>query len=358
MKVGIIGCGNISRIYLENAPRFANYTIEAVADLVVERAEERAKEYGILKAYSTDALLNDPEIELVINLTIPAVHADIAKRALKQGKHVYGEKPLAVALEDGEEMLKLAQEKGLYLGNAPDTSLGAGIQTVRKLIDEGEIGEPLSASAFMMGPGHESWHPDPAFYYKQGGGPMFDMGPYYLTTLIHLLGPAARVTGSAQISSTERTITSQPKRGEKIEVEVPTQVNSVIDFERGTVVSLIMSFDVQAHQLPHMEIYGTKGTISVPDPNTFAGPVRMKTHDQQEWKEVPLVAGYADNSRGLGVAEMVAAIKKQKVSRVTGEVGYHVLEIMHGVHHASTEQKHVILSSSCKQPEAFVNESF
>lgn len=358
MKVGIIGCGNISKIYLENAAVFHNYTIEAVSDLVLERAQERAKEYGIPKAYTTEELLNDPEIELVINLTIPAAHADIACQALNKGKHVYGEKPLAVELADGERILALSHDKGLYVGNAPDTSLGAGIQTVRKLLDEGAIGEPLSATAFMMGAGHENWHPDPAFYYKHGGGPMFDMGPYYLTALIHLLGPAARVTGSARISRPERTITSQPKYGEKIAVEVPTQINSVIDFENGTVVSMIMSFDVQSHQLPHIEIYGTEGTISVPDPNTFGGPVYLKKKNQQQWEEVPLIDGYAGNSRGLGVAEMVAAIQEQKKSRVEGALAYHVLEMMHGVYQSSNEQKHVILSSSCQRPAAFVNQTF
>ncbi|UOQ86746.1 Gfo/Idh/MocA family protein [Gracilibacillus salinarum] len=352
MKVGIIGCGNISKIYLENATRFANYSIEAVADLVLERAQERAEQYHIPKAYTTEQLLDDPEIDFVINLTIPAVHAEIAIKALEKGKHVYGEKPLAVSLEDGQRMIETAEEKGLMIGNAPDTFLGAGIQTSRKLIDDGWIGRPLSATAFMMIAGHERWHPDPAFYYQEGGGPMFDMGPYYLHALVNLLGPVARVTGSAQMGYTERTIMSQPKFGESIKVETPTQINSVLDFEKGPVASMIMSFDTHAHQLPHIEIYGTEGTLSVPDPNTFGGPVYLRRHDHKEWQEIPLSHGFSDNSRGLGVAEMVDAIQAGKSARANGDLSYHVLEIMHGILSSSTEGKHQVLSSSCVQPDA------
>ncbi|SHM52063.1 Gfo/Idh/MocA family protein [Gracilibacillus kekensis] len=357
LKVGIIGCGNISKIYLENAPQFENFEINAVADLVLDRAIERAKEFDIEKAYTTDELLKDPEIDLVINLTIPAVHAQIAIKALENGKHVYGEKPLAVTKEDGKRMIDVAKEKGLYIGNAPDTFLGAGIQTCKKLIDDGTIGKPISATAAMMIPGHERWHPDPAFYYQTGGGPMFDMGPYYITALIALIGPVARVTGSAQLTYKERTITSKEKYGEKIKVEVPTQINSVLDFENGAVASMVMSFDTWHHQLPNIEIYGTEGTLSVPDPNTFGGPVFVKRHDDKEWREVELAEGYATNSRGLGVAEMVKAILSNSRSRVDGSLGYHVLDIMHGIHEASNEGKHQVLSSSCTQPETLRIES-
>ncbi|PWU70165.1 Gfo/Idh/MocA family protein [Gracilibacillus dipsosauri] len=351
LNVGIIGCGNISRIYLENAKRFKNYTIQAVADLVLDRAKSHAAEYGVPKAYTTEELLLDPEIDFVINLTIPAVHAEIAIKALENGKHVYGEKPLAVTREEANKMLELAKEKGLYIGNAPDTFLGGGIQTCKKLLDDGVIGKPISATAFMMIPGHERWHPDPAFYYQVGGGPLFDMGPYYLTALIALIGPISRVTGSAQMTYKERTITSKQKYGEKIKVETPTQINSVLDFENGAVASMVMSFDTWHHGLPHIEIYGTEGSMIVPDPNTFGGPVMIRRKDDSDWTEVPLTHGFTDNSRGLGVAEMVDAILAKRTARTDGTLAYHVLDIMHGIHDASSDGKHYIVPSHCKQPE-------
>ncbi|MFC4403057.1 Gfo/Idh/MocA family protein [Gracilibacillus xinjiangensis] len=352
LNVGIIGCGNISKIYLENASRFDNYRIQAVSDIVLERAQARAEEFDIPKAYSTEDLLKDPTIDIVINLTIPAVHKEIAMSALENGKHVYGEKPLAVTREEGKEILDFAQEKGLYVGNAPDTFLGAGIQTCKRLIEDGLIGEPISATAFMMIPGHERWHPDPAFYYQAGGGPMFDMGPYYLTALIALMGPVKRVTGSAQTTYQERTITSKEKYGEKIRVEVPTQINGVLDFKNGAVGSIITSFDTWHHRLPHIEIYGTKGSIAVPDPNTFGGPVYLRKKDDKEWQEIAFTHGFANNSRGLGVAEMADAILSKRKARTDGELAYHVLDIMHGIHDASMNEKHYYTKSTCTQPES------
>ncbi|WP_130858904.1 Gfo/Idh/MocA family protein [Gracilibacillus phocaeensis] len=346
----MIGCGNISRIYLENQQRFANYKVVAIADLLIERAQERAEEFGIAKAYTTEELLADPAIDLVVNLTIPAVHANIAKQALEHGKHVYGEKPLAVEREDGKEILELAQQKGLYVGNAPDTFLGAGLQTCKKLIEDGWIGTPISATGFMMVPGHERWHPDPAFYYQRGGGPLFDMGPYYITALVALMGPIKRVTGSAQITYPERTITSEPKFGETITVETPTQINSVLDFESGAVCSLVTSFDTWHHHLPNLEIYGTEGSIMVPDPNTFGGPVCVRRKNSQEWSEIPLLHGFADNSRGLGVAEMADAIITKRRSRIDGELAYHVLDIMHGILESSETSRHYQTESRCPRP--------
>lgn len=352
LKVGIVGCGNISGIYLENEQRFPNYEVVAIADLLIERARERAEEFNIPKAYTTDELLQDPEIELVINLTIPAVHAEIAMKALENGKHVYGEKPLAVEREDGKRILDFAKQKGLYVGNAPDTFLGAGIQTCKKLIEDGWIGQPVSATAFMMVPGHERWHPDPAFFYKKGGGPMFDMGPYYLTALIALMGPIRRVTGSAQTTYPERTITSEPKYGEKIVVETPTQINGVLDFESGAVCSIITSFDTWYHRLPNIEIYGTEGSLAVPDPNTFGGPVYVRRKDGERWNEIPLLNGFDNNSRGLGVAEMADAILTNRKSRIDGELAYHVLDVMHGIHESSQKGRHYETVSSCMKPES------
>ena len=272
VKVGIIGCGNISGIYFQAGKTFDIIDIVACADLILERAEAKAKEFNIPKACTVQELLADPEIEIVINLTIPKAHAEICLAALEAGKNVHVEKPLAVTREDGQKILALAAKKGLRVGGAPDTFLGGGIQTCIKLINDGWIGQPIASTAFMTCHGHESWHPDPEFYYKVGGGPMFDMGPYYLTALIALMGPVKRVTGSARVTFPERTITSVPKYGTKIQVDVPTHVAGIMDFACGAVGTIITSFDVWSSELPRIEIYGTQGTLSVPDPNSIALP--------------------------------------------------------------------------------------
>ncbi|MFY9175757.1 MAG: Gfo/Idh/MocA family oxidoreductase [Caldicoprobacterales bacterium] len=351
VKVGIIGCGNISDIYLKNCTQvFDNLEVVSCADLIRERAEQKAEEYNI-KACSVEELLSDPEIEIVINLTIPKAHAEVCLAALEAGKHVYVEKPLAITREDGKEILETAKEKGLLVGGAPDTFLGAGLQTCRKLIEDGWIGQPIGATAFMVNHGHESWHPDPEFYYKVGGGPMFDMGPYYLTALISLMGPIKRVTGSARITFPERLITSEPKYGTKISVDVPTHVAGIMDFESGAIGTILTSFDVWGSQLPRIEVYGTTGSMIVPDPNTFGGPVLIKRAGDKDWIEMPLSHGYAENSRGLGVSDMARALREGGLHRANGDMLYHVLDVMHGFHDASNQGKHIELESTCKQPE-------
>ncbi len=352
IKVGIIGCGNISGIYLKNCTQvFDNLEVVAVADIIPERARARAEEFNIPKACSVEELLSDPEIKIVINLTVPGAHAEVCMAALKAGKSVYVEKPLAVKREDGAEILRLAEEKGLLVGCAPDTFMGGGLQTCRKLIDDGWIGETVAATAFMACHGHESWHPDPEFYYKPGGGPMFDMGPYYLTALISLIGPIRRVTSSARITFPERLITSQPKRGTRVKVEVPTHVAGVLDFENGAIGTIITSFDVWAHHLHNIEIYGSEGTLKVPDPNTFKGPVMVRRKDSGEWKEIPLTHGFAENSRGIGVADMAIALAEGRKHRANGKMAYHVLDVMWGFHDASKEGKHIDIRSTCERPE-------
>lgn len=353
LKAGLVGCGFISTIYFENATKFEVFDITACADLDLDRARQKAEEYNIQKACSTEELIADPDIDIVINLTIPAVHADIAVAALEAGKHVYSEKPLAVTREDGKKILETAERLGLHAANAPDTFLGGGIQTCRKLIDDGWIGEPVSATAFLMSHGHEHWHPDPGFYYQKGGGPMFDMGPYYLTALVALMGPVQRVTGSARVTFPERTITSAPKYGEQIEVNTPTQINGVIDFASGAVASIITSFDTWHHQLPKIEIYGTEGSIIVPDPNRFGGPVYLRRHDHEKWSEIPMTHGFTENARGLGIADLAHAILTGRQPRANGELAYHILDIMHGFHEASEQNAHYQLASSCTQPEPF-----
>ncbi len=350
VKVGVIGCGNISGVYCEASTTFDILEIIACADLVLDRARAVAAEYQIPKACSVEELLADPEIEIVLKLTVPNAHAEVALAALEAGKHVYNEKPLATTREDGYRLLTMAQERGCLLGCAPDTFLGGGLQTCRKLIDDGWIGAPVAATAFMMCHGHENWHPDPEFYYQFGGGPMFDMGPYYLTALIHLMGPVRRVTGSARITFPERVITSQPKYGTRVAVEVPTHVAGVLDFVNGAVGTIVTSFDVWAARLPYIEVYGTGGTLSVPDPNGFGGPVLIRRADANEWSEVPLTHGYIRQSRGVGVADMAYALRSGRPHRASGDLAYHVLDIMQAFHQASQEGRHIELISTCHRP--------
>jgi predicted dehydrogenase len=270
---------------------------------------------------------------------------------IEAGKAVYGEKPLAVTREQGHMLIQAAQQARLRVGSAPDTFLGGGIQTCIKLINDGVIGRPVAVNAFVMGQGPERWHPNPDFYYQPGGGPMFDMGPYYLTALIAMLGPVRRVTGSTQTPTPERTIGSQPFFGQKIIVNTATHIAGVMDFASGVVGVLVASFDVWANQLPRIEVYGTEGTLSCPDPNTFGGPVRLRLAGEKEWREVPLTHGYTSQIRGIGVADMAYAMRSGRQHRASGELAYHVLDIMQAFHEASNEGRHIELSSTCRRPE-------
>jgi len=348
-KIGVVGCGNISSTYCQAGQVFELLEIVACAEIIMERARAKAEEFGIPRACSVDELLRDPEVEVVLNITVPRAHGEVGIAALEAGKHVYNEKPLAVTLEEGRRMLQLARQKGLRVGGAPDTFMGAGLQTCRKLIDDGWIGRPVAATAFMTSHGHESWHPDPEFFYEPGGGPMFDMGPYYLTALVSLMGPVRRVSGEAKVTFPERIITSEPKRGQKIRVQVPTHVAGTMEFASGAVATVIMSNDVWAANLPRIEIYGTEGSLSVPDPNGFGGPVRLMRAGG-EWREMPLSHAYAEQSRGLGLADMVSAIRSGRPHRAGAELTYHVLEVMHAFHEAGRQGRYVELESTCERP--------
>lgn len=354
-KIGIIGCGNISDIYFQNGQKFEATEVAACADLMMERAEEKARKWGVPKACSPEELLADPEIKIVVNLTIPIAHAEVSQKAVEAGKSSHCEKPLTITREDGRRLLATAKEKGVRVGAAPDTFMGAGIQTCRELLDSGAIGEPVACTAFMVGHGHEGWHPDPEFYYKVGGGPMFDMGPYYLTALVNLLGPVKRVTGSTRISFPERVIGSEPKRGQVIKVDVPTHIAGVMDFHNGTVGTIIQSFDVWHHRLPCIEIYGTEGSMQVPDPNGFGGPVRIRGRDEGDWRDVEISRPYAWNARGIGVADMACAIASGRKHRANGELAYHVLDLMHAFHDASDQGRHIMLESTCERPAPMPN---
>lgn len=351
VKVGVIGCGNISGAYFRGCAPYAILEMAACADLDIARAKEKAQQFNIPKACSVDELLNDPEIQIVVNLTVPQAHAEVSLAAIASGKSVYSEKPLAITREDGLAILTEAEAKGVRVGCAPDTFLGGGIQTCRALIDQGAVGTPVAATAFMMGHGPESWHPNPFFYYQTGGGPMFDMGPYYLTALINLLGGVQRVTGSARISFAERTATSAALNGQKIAVDVPTHIAGVMDFESGVIGTLITSFDVWAHKTPIIEIYGSEGSLSVPDPNMFGGKVHLWRAGENTWTEIPLT--HSDTvERGIGVADMAYALIYGRPHRASGALAYHVLDIMHAFHDASNSGTHVMLNSRCQRPAA------
>ncbi|MDR0497859.1 MAG: Gfo/Idh/MocA family oxidoreductase, partial [Treponema sp.] len=267
-RIGIVGCGNISGIYLKNLTKMFGKRVKvtALTDLFPERAEKAAAEYNIPYIKKTEDLINSPDVDIVLNITAPYDHYKVALSAVKAGKHVYNEKPLCEKREEAREVLEIAGDKKLLVGCAPDTFLGAGLQTCRKLIEDGWIGRPVAATAFMVCHGHEHWHPGPEFYYKTGGGPMFDMGPYYITALVSLLGPIVRVSGSTKKSFETRTISSEPLNGEVINVDVPTHIAGVMDFANGTVGTIITSFDIYSHTLPLLEIYGSEGTLRLPDP--------------------------------------------------------------------------------------------
>jgi len=351
-KIGIIGCGNISGAYLGAGQRFEILDIVACADMVPERAQAKAADFGVPRACSVEELLADPEIEIAVNLTIPHAHAEVALAALEAGKSTYSEKPFAVHREDGERVLALAEARGLLVGCAPDTFLGGGIQTCRKIIDDGLIGEPIASSAHMMSHGHEHWHPDPEFYYKPGGGPLFDMGPYYLTALVNLIGPVDRVSGVAKTTFLQRRITSQPKDGQVINVECPTHTTAILQFANGAVGTITTTFDVWAAQLPAIEIYGTKGTLAVSNPNSFDGPVRVYLSSSGQWQEVPLSHGYTEQNRGIGVADMAYALRSGRPHRASGALALHVLDIMQSVYDSSDSGCAVELRSQCERPAA------
>jgi predicted dehydrogenase len=352
LRIGIIGCGAISNAYFKGTHAFPGLVqITACADLDVERARAKAAEHGVAKAYSTKELFADPEVDAVLNLTIPAAHAEVNLAALKAGKHAYCEKPFALTYKEGLKVLAEAQKRKLRVGCAPDTVLGGGIQTCRKLIDDGAIGEPVAATANMLCHGHESWHPSPEFYYQAGGGPLFDMGPYYLTSLVTMLGPVKNVAAFAKTTFKERLITSQPLNGKKIKVQVPTHLCGLLEFGKGVVGTVNMSFDIWQHHLPLLEIYGTEGSLQCPDPNTFGGEVLLWTTKKKEWQKVPLT--HSDQTgRGLGLADLADAIRQKRPHRMNGELGLHIVEVMEAFHVSARAGRTIEMKSRCGQPAA------
>jgi predicted dehydrogenase len=343
--VGIIGCGNISEIYCKNLQTFDNLTLVACADVDMERAEKRAAQFSITALRVNDLLARD-DIEIVVNLTIPDAHAEVSRAILKAGKHVYSEKPLATKRGDAKKILKIAKKRNLRVGGAPDTFLGGAWQTICKLLDEGAIGDPVAATAFMVGHGPEKWHPNPDFYYQPGGGPLFDMGPYYLTALISFFGPVKRVTALARASFPERIA----KDGHAIPVNTPTHVTGNLEFANGAIATLVTSFDVWHSQLPRIEIYGTTGSIVAPDPNWFGGKILLRGENDADWREMPIEFPYTENMRGLGVADMARGIRENSPFRASGEMTFHVVDVMRSLLKSAEEGKQIRLKSACERP--------
>ncbi|GAA1501498.1 Gfo/Idh/MocA family oxidoreductase [Dactylosporangium maewongense] len=353
LRVGIVGAGKISRQYATTLARLPGVALTRVADLAADRASALAADFAGVQAVSVSDLMADDAVDLVLNLTVPRAHAEVALAALAAGKHVYGEKPLAATTLEGRAILDAARAAGRTVGCAPDTVLGTGVQTARAALDAGEIGVPVAATAFMVTPGHERWHPDPEFYYEPGGGPLLDMGPYYLTALVTLLGPVRRVTGLASTPRATRTIGDGPRAGTVFPVRVPTHQTGVLEHAGGALTTIMMSFDVWAGRLPRIEVYGTDGTLSVPDPNHFDGPVEVFTSASASgdgWTRLPERAGYRDAGRGTGVADLAAALRSGAPPRANGELAYHVLDVMECLHTAAETGAAVTVRSTCEVP--------
>lgn len=347
LKIGMVGVGAISGIYLENITKtFKEIKLVAVCDLIKERALNAKEKYNIPKIYDTMyELFEDEEIDIVLNLTRPYEHFEVSKQALLHGKHVYSEKPLGATYAEGKELVRIAEEQGLMIGGAPDTFLGAGIQTCRKLIDSGIIGRPIGAAGYMICRGHETWHPDPEFYYKFGGGPMLDMGPYYITALVNLLGGVKSVTGVARKSFEKRMITSQPHFGEVIDVDVNTHITGIMEFDCGAIGTLTTTFDAINPGCHNIEIYGTEGTLIVPDPNCFGGDIILRHLKDNEEKHLPLMFDYSENSRALGLADMAKALETGRAPRESYKQTLHVLEVMESFTKSSDLRKTVDLET-------------
>jgi predicted dehydrogenase len=351
MRVGVVGCGQVSRAYLSTLSRLAGVSVTALSDSLRERAEAAAASLPGAGVLTPQELFSSAEVDLVLNLTVPAAHFEVASKALAAGKHVYNEKPLATKTQQGAQLLSAAAGQGLRVGCAPDTVLGTGVQTARAVVDQGDIGTPHAATAFMACPGHEAWHQRPQFYYQAGGGPLFDMGPYYLSALVHLLGPVRRVAGASSRPRPTRVVGSGPLAGHTFNTEVDTHVTGLLEHRSGALTTLVMSFEIWGSHLPRIEVHGTEGSLSVPDPNNFSGAVERFSRASGTWERVPERAGYIGASRGCGVAELAKAVAAGLPHRANGQVAHHVLEVMARLLEAARERVWLEVASSCDRPE-------
>ncbi|MBT2512536.1 Gfo/Idh/MocA family protein [Arthrobacter sp. ISL-30] len=349
IRVGIVGCGAIIAQYLANFRRLEEINLVAVADLDPARAQAVADAYDGARALAVDDLLAANDVDLVLNLTIPAAHAEIALKAIAAGKAVYGEKPFAATTAEARQVLDAAREAGVVVGCAPDTVLGTGIQTARKAIDDGLIGVPVSATATMVTPGHERWHPNPDFYYQPGGGPLLDMGPYYVSALVTLLGPVVSVVGAASHTRPERTIGSGPRAGESVPVAIDTHVTGVLVHASGALSTLVMSFDAVRTKSANIEIHGELGSLAVPDPNHFDGDVELFRLDGDAWETLPVSAGYIESGRGFGIADL-ARTPEGSEPRAGGALAFHVLDVMESVLESAASGTAVAITSSAERP--------
>ncbi len=361
LGIGVIGCGNIAATYLRNAALFPGVTLRACADLFPEAAKIRAEQFGI-RALTVDRLLAADDVDLVLNLTLPNAHFDVTMTALAAGKHVFTEKPLATSAAQGRRLVDEARRRGLSLGSAPDTFLGAAGRLARRLVDDGAIGTPGTGTAFMMGRGMEHWHPNPAFYYQPGGGPVLDMGPYYLTMLVNLLGPVRRVVALAAIGAPERRVTAPgPLTGTTFPVGTPTTVTAAVEFTGGALVTVVMSWDVFRHGNQPIELHGTAGSLRLPDPDTFGGTVALSANGDP-WRELatdtalhgvrnwPFAAPDRANYRMLGVADLARALTTGAAPRASGDLALHVLEVMEAMLTAAASRSCVEIEVGCERP--------
>ncbi len=350
LGVGIIGAGNISSQYLKAMKDFPVLDIRAIADMRPEVATKKAAEFGV-KTKSVDDLLADPTVDIIVNLTIPRAHVDVGLKAVAAGKHIYGEKPLGVTFAEGKKLIAAAKKKGVRVGSAPDTFLGGGHQQARAVIDSGKLGTIVGGTAFFACPGHEYWHPDPAFYYDIGGGPVLDMGPYYITDLVNLLGPVAKVQAMSVTPQKSRPIRSEPKKGQMMPVKVFTHVTGTLQFVSGALIQVTLSFDVPKHSHMPYEIFGSEGSMLVPDPNWFGGEVKIAKPRAEAWDDVPVKLPYADaNYRSLGVADMAHAILSGRPHRASGDLALHVLEVMEAFETASKSGEIVKIKTRVERP--------
>ena len=359
MKVGIIGAGNISRRYTQGLQRFSSVELVGCADLVQELADRLAEESGIRAYSSIDELLTDPSIEVVVNITPPTAHREVTLAALAAGKHVYVEKPITLEVDEAVELQQVAARAGLQLGSAPDTFFGSAGQTARSVLDRGIIGDVVGASLSISHSRVETWHPNPAFFFKPGGGPLLDLGPYYITALVNMLGPVQWVAGMTRIGAPHRTVTTPGSSVDSIEVETPTHAAAVMRTVSGAIVTLQASFDVWDTEHPPIEVYGTKGAMSVPDPNGFDGEVRIRLHDDDQWQRVdpvfPATAAPemdAQMLRGFGVADLVASTQGSE-QRASAALATHVLEVLQAIEHSNAQGRLIEIENSTTQPPSY-----
>ena len=361
LGIGVIGCGNISKAYFSLAPLFRGIEMRACADINMDAAKARAKEFK-LRAETVEDLLKADDIDIIVNLTIPAVHYAVSKQILDAGKHVYSEKPFVLSIKEGLDLKSRAEKKGLRIGSAPDTFLGGAHQLVRELVDNGTLGKITSGTCHVMGHGMEHWHPNPDFFFKPGGGPILDLGPYYIANLINLIGPVKRVVALTSMAQKSRTITSEPRAGQKIPVKTPTNIQALLEFANGATVSLIASWDVWAHRHSNMELFGTEGSLYVPDPNFFGGEV-LSTKRNGEAEALPTWDhpfgvpnqdnhGPVANYRAAGLADMAAAIKGKRDMRCSLDRTLHGVEVMTSILASGETGKFITMKTTCTRPKA------